>query len=111
MTLEQRFYRHVCPVPSGCHEWQGNRNTIGRSPSGKVRVNHGRFRIGHTKELAHRVAWELAHPGKTIPQVVRHTCDNPPCVNPAHLRAGTQSENVRDTWKTKRRRPPVAARV
>lgn len=28
--------------------------------------------------------------------VVMHTCDNPRCINPDHLRAGTQSENVQD---------------
>src|SRR3546814_9693388 len=29
-------------------------------------------------------------------QVVRHSCDNPCCCNPAHLLVGTQSENLRD---------------
>ena len=30
--------------------------------------------------------------------IVRHLCHNPKCVNPLHLRVGTQSENGRDTW-------------
>lgn len=31
-----------------------------------------------------------------LPEVVRHTCDNPRCINPVHLQAGTQLDNVRD---------------
>jgi DNA invertase Pin-like site-specific DNA recombinase len=27
---------------------------------------------------------------------VLHSCDNPPCCNPHHLRSGTQLENVQD---------------
>jgi hypothetical protein len=46
---------------------------------------------------AHRVAWELTFQ-KEVPRgkVVRHTCDNPVCVNPQHLELGTQLDNVRD---------------
>lgn len=46
---------------------------------------------------AHRLALELAT-GASVPttQVVRHLCGNPLCVNPGHLAAGTQSENMRD---------------
>lgn len=31
-----------------------------------------------------------------LPEVVRHTCDDPRCVNPRHLKGGTQSDNIRD---------------
>ena len=44
---------------------------------------------------AHRLMFGLFFPGVAAP-VVRHMCNNPYCVNPAHLRGGTQQDNVND---------------
>lgn len=45
-------------------------------------------------KLAHRVAFFFTH--GYWPVVVRHSCDNPPCCNPAHLIAGNHQDNMDD---------------
>ena len=46
---------------------------------------------------AHVVSCEAAHgPRPTPDHEVLHSCDNPPCVEPTHLRWGTRYENHRD---------------
>jgi hypothetical protein len=72
-----------------CWEWQGSRSR-----------GYGRILIGGAKGRpyqAHRIAWELTV-GHRLPDsiMVLHRCDNPPCVNPAHLFLGTQLDNMRD---------------
>ena len=55
--------------------------------------------------LAHRYAWMYSNRA-LIPtgRVIMHTCDNPACVNPAHLKLATQGENVRDMFRKGRNR-------
>ena len=63
-------------------------------------------------ELAHRTAYRLAN-GRPIPAglMVLHSCDNPPCCNPGHLRTGTMSDNMRDMYAHGRRDPRLITRT
>jgi hypothetical protein len=58
------------------------------------------------QSLAHRVAY-CKHHGIPIESikglVVRHHCDNPPCINPEHLEIGTHADNMRDMYSRGRR--------
>lgn len=71
---------------SGCWLWHGALNAHG----------YGRATIGGATGLAHRAAYAAAH-GDPGSLVVRHTCDVRACVNPDHLRLGTQLDNIQDT--------------
>ena len=84
-----RFFARIGPPDaSGCRLWLG-----ARSQDGYGQVNQD----GKTRVATH-VALEL-HDGRLVisgVDCVLHSCDNPPCCEPAHLRRGTRAENARD---------------
>ena len=56
---------------------------------------YGRIWYKNRNTLVHRVSFELKV-GNPAGHVVRHSCDNPLCINPKHLTIGTQLDNIKD---------------
>lgn len=57
---------------------------------------YGKVMIDRKRAGAHRVSYEVNNGRIPDGQMVRHTCDNPPCINPAHLVLGTNDQNMAD---------------
>lgn len=75
---------------------------------------YGRLRVNGKKVLHHRLVYCLAH-GIALAAIeglhVMHTCDNPSCVNPAHLKLGTHADNMRDKAVKGRAKGELAGRA
>lgn len=86
LTEAQRFWAKV-DRNGDCWEWQGARSGRGA----------GLFYFRGRLVPATRAGWEIVYgfpPDASL--MLRHACDNPPCVRPSHLDEGTHLDNMRD---------------
>lgn len=91
--VEKFLQRMNAGAPDECWEWTGTRGSKG----------YGLLGGFYGKQMgAHRVSY-LLHYGDLPPGCfICHHCDNPPCVNPAHLYAGDRNTNARDVAERNR---------
>lgn len=82
--LAERFWEKVNKTDT-CWLWTGYLNK-----------GYGYIAIDNKPKPAYRIAYILTNGDIPEGQVVRHMCKNKDCVNPNHLKLGTQKENMED---------------
>lgn len=87
--IQERLWEKVeinSEHPMGCHEWTG----------AKIRQGYGTIFSEGRSHLVHRLVYRFCHGVDPGDLCVMHTCDNPSCCNPEHLRLGTVRDNNAD---------------
>ena len=91
MTTEMIKSRTIINPVTGCWEW------IGTKRNGYGRTMTGSRKDGTRKSIsAHRLSYQLFKGDIPPGHEICHKCDNPCCINPDHLFAGTRQDNVDD---------------
>jgi len=85
--MSDKFWAMVAVSSSdACWVWVGRRDKYG----------YGVFSVNGKQVGAHRVSWSLANGEIQDGMHILHRCNNPSCVNPSHLYAGTHRQNMDD---------------
>jgi len=98
--IQERFWAKVHQTrPGQCWLWSG-----AKTPAG-----YGKMAVNRVTRYAHHLVLEIDGRARPTDAIALHSCDNPGCVNPAHLTWGSQKENMRQAIS--RGRSPHTGRV
>lgn len=94
-----RFWSYVdrSGGPDACWPWTRSRHSKG----------YGQYGVGGHNYRTNRLAYFLEY-GEWPEPIGCHTCDNPPCCNPAHIYAGTPKQNTADMVRQGKHNRPHA---
>lgn len=102
------LFKSRCTITAtGCWDWNGYCHAYRNMPEGGRGYPTASYR-GKNWRLS-RLMLTLTQRPLVAGEVAMHTCDNPPCINPEHLKIGTYTDNMRDAsfkgradkqWKT-----------
>lgn len=93
--VQERFMNKVLQTDT-CWNWTGYRNSYG----------YGKFCLNKKIDFAHRVSFTLFKGEIPKGMCILHSCDNPRCVRPQHIRLGTHKENMEDKVAKNRQHKP-----
>lgn len=97
LTIDYFRYRSEIDPETGCWNWQ---NAVAWN-------GYGVMKTGGKAARAHRISFICATGQEIGPDTdICHRCDNRRCVNPAHLFAGTRSDNMADCSRKGRLKMP-----
>lgn len=99
-TVDEYIASRITVTVSGCWLW------------GQVKPQgYGEFRCHGVIKVAHVGVWEHYNGPLPSDKILRHTCDNRPCVNPDHQVPGTKKDNRRDFMERHPRASEIMKKV